>query len=129
MINKEYEMHEIMRNCLRRLCGKLHMMENQVRFPNRLFFFNDDDICLFDYNQLTKYLYVSYREIWQVFGRCFNLDYSEIQVVMMRLLSEDVVRVSGDTFIDDTDFGKYFGLIKKTHSDTLSCHWAENIFK
>jgi hypothetical protein len=49
-----------------------------INYENSILYFNKNNICIFDYNLLNKYLECSYREYWIIFFEKFNIKYNKI---------------------------------------------------
>jgi len=54
---------------------------NKKEYPNWIFYFNKNNICIFEYNKKNKYFLCSHSNYWTIFMKKFNFNYNQIKEI------------------------------------------------
>jgi hypothetical protein len=81
------DLDEIMKKCFLRLCGNVRKVLNR-NFPNSVFYFNEEDTCLFEYNILSECLAINYQHIWLIITETFDISLDETEIFLKRMAKE-----------------------------------------
>ena len=56
--------------------------KKRINYPNVVFYLNDNNQALMEYNKETEDVYIDYNQIWSKIESLFHLNYFEVQSIM-----------------------------------------------
>lgn len=78
-LGTKFKLNEIDKiNIFNDIFNKLQLKIDKKKYPNSVFFFYDDTVYM-ELEIKNRYLYCSYKYIWSIFEKGFDMQYNDIQ--------------------------------------------------